>query len=99
MRPPESLVIYNILSTLRFDQRALCIYGPNFRKNKPKTLVFRSLKTSVLACFRENWVHKFGLWALTLDGHESSKDFRKVAFPTFIRISKYIRILFYFILN
>ncbi len=36
------------------------IYRPTFRENKPKTLVFNDLKRSFWACFRENWVYKFG---------------------------------------
>ncbi len=36
------------------------IYRPSFRENKPKTLVFSHRKRAFWACFRENWVYKFG---------------------------------------
>ncbi len=36
------------------------IYGPSFRENKPKTLVFFYWKRAFWACFRQNWVYKFG---------------------------------------
>ncbi len=36
------------------------IYRPSFRENKPKRLVFQYWKRSFWACFRENWVYKFG---------------------------------------
>jgi hypothetical protein len=38
------------------------IYRPSFCENKPKTLVFSHRKRAFWACFRENWVHKFGHW-------------------------------------
>ncbi len=37
-------------------------YRPSFRKNKPKTLVLYDWKRAYCACFRENWVYKFGHW-------------------------------------
>ncbi len=33
---------------------------PLFRENKPKTLIFSHRKRAFWACFRENWVYKFG---------------------------------------
>ncbi len=38
------------------------IYKSGFCENKPKTLVFNGWKRSLWACFRENWVYKFGQW-------------------------------------
>ncbi len=35
-------------------------YRPSFRENKPKTLVLYDWKRAFWACFRENWVYKFG---------------------------------------
>jgi hypothetical protein len=35
-------------------------YRPSFRENKPNTLVLYDWKRSFWACFRENWVYKFG---------------------------------------
>jgi hypothetical protein len=36
------------------------IYRSSFRETKPKSLVFNDLKRAFCACFRENWVYKFG---------------------------------------
>jgi hypothetical protein len=36
------------------------IHRPSFRENKPKTLIFSHRKRAFWACFRENWVYKFG---------------------------------------
>jgi hypothetical protein len=36
------------------------IYRPSFHENKPKTLAFSNRKRAFWACFRENWVYKFG---------------------------------------
>jgi hypothetical protein len=36
------------------------MYRPSFCKNKLKTLVFSHRKWTFWACFRENWVSKFG---------------------------------------
>ncbi len=38
------------------------IYRPSIRKNKPKMLVFSHWKRGFYACFRVNWVYKFGHW-------------------------------------
>ncbi len=35
-------------------------YRPSFHENKPKTLVLYDWKRAYWACFRENWVYKFG---------------------------------------
>ncbi len=42
------------------------IYRPSFRENKPKTLVLYDWKRAYWACFRENWVYKFGHWTICL---------------------------------
>ncbi len=36
------------------------IYRPSFRENQPNTLVFSHWKRAFWACFRENFVYKFG---------------------------------------
>ncbi len=41
------------------------IYRPSLRENKPKTLVFNHWPWAFRACFRENWVYKFGHWQPT----------------------------------
>ncbi len=38
-------------------------YRPSFRENKPRTLVLHDWKRAFWACFRENWVYKFGHWS------------------------------------
>ncbi len=50
------------------------IYGPSFRENKKKTLVFNDWKRAFLTCFRENWVYKFRHWCLlSLTGFSATK--------------------------
>ncbi len=51
------------------------IYRPSFLENKPKTLVFNDWKLAYWACFRENWVKKFGYWwAEMLQVHEGNTE-------------------------
>jgi hypothetical protein len=47
------------------------IYRPSFCENKPKTLVFYNWKRAFWACFRENWVYKFGHAAFFSKGGET----------------------------
>jgi hypothetical protein len=49
--------VYIVFSDTESSAR---IYGPSFRENKPKTLVFSHRKRAFWADFRENWVYKFG---------------------------------------
>ncbi len=59
------------------------IYRPSFLKNKPKTLVFSHKKRAFWACFRENWVDKFGHWSsghILLFGFESERMAAQLSF-------------------
>jgi hypothetical protein len=42
------------------EETSARIYRPSFRENKPKPLVFFDCKRAFWACFRENWIYKFG---------------------------------------
>ncbi len=51
-------------------------YRPSFRENKPKTLVLYDWKRAFWACFRENWVYKFGHSSLPVPGCVTFETFK-----------------------
>jgi hypothetical protein len=48
-------------------------YRPCFRENKPKVSFSIKKKRAFWACFRENWVYKFGHWCGLKQAENKSK--------------------------
>ncbi len=51
---------YSTLSADAGTEPSARNYRPGFRENKPKKLVLYDWKRAFWACFRKNWVYKFG---------------------------------------
>ncbi len=66
--------------TITIQRQHICarIYRPNFRENKPKTIVFYDFKSGVFGFFHENWVFKFGHWSVKI---YSAKPYKSCGTP------------------
>ncbi len=69
------------------------IYRPSFHENTVKTLVFSHRKRACWACFRENWVYKFG----HRNYDEQSYNFRCITLSSSLSIQNFLLFFYSFI--